>query len=850
MSTSVNRKHMWIFLLLFAFCITHPSLSLVLAQEKKPEDSYILPPESVQDIFSRDKNFATLDNMSPDKNHFLIPLSTELSSLKRMATPTYRLAQLEFCPDVNREWRLNSYGIYGLRIYSLKDKVFKDIQLPDDIFVSDMMWSPDGNQIAFLAHLKEGTQVWIINLSENEAKPLCQAYVMATLTARPQFGRSASAPSRLLQWTADGSVLALLVPSDRGPEPKKNSIPQSPIIRHTREKPTSTPTYPFLLRTPHDKKLFSYYTTAQLALLTPGKPPKNIGQPAMYMNISLSPDGKYILAEKMVEPFSYITSYRGFPRQLQIINLEGKVMSTIRKIPLQEAASTIPDSGLEKDLPREVAWRPDGKGLIFLWREKKKEDEETGENKDDSERKDRFMTLSAPFDISKVQILVSSEKNFSQVSISKEGRFAFATLTDVKGKKRHQKIMAYDLTKKKIRSYALAKNIDPDDLVNLPGKIVTRATNNGTVYAHLSNDKKSAFLQGPGYKEDFKPQPFIDRVVISNSKKQRIFEGSKEMLEQPLVPLDNDMTQIIISQESPTVFPDSYLWSKEGSLAKLTENKDPFPEITACKRIDFECERRDGLTIHGRISLPVNYKKGTRVPAMFWTYPSEYTSEEEYKKSLIRGQRGRKYNGFSHLSYLRWSDIWLTQGYAMVHPDIPIIGKDNLYNENCIAHLVDSMYAAIRKVDEMGYIDIDRIGHGGHSYGAFATANYLAHTPFFKAGIAGDGAYNRTLTPMTFQYEKRFLWEAQNTYLEMSPFFYADHIDTPLLMYHGAQDNNTGTFLIQSERFMQVLTGLGKKAALYIYPFESHGPSCVESYLDLWARWLEWFDKYVKGNKD
>jgi dipeptidyl aminopeptidase/acylaminoacyl peptidase len=180
---------------------------------------------------------------------------------------------------------------------------------------------------------------------------------------------------------------------------------------------------------------------------------------------------------------------------------------------------------------------------------------------------------------------------------------------------------------------------------------------------------------------------------------------------------------------------------------------------------------------------------------------------------------------------------------------VPIIRKGKSYNDKYVQHLVDTLYAAIRKVDEMGYVDVDRVGHGGHSYGAFATANLLANAPFFKAGIAGDGAYNRTLTPMGFQNEERFVWEARHLYLEMSPFFKADHIDTPLLMYHGADDNNSGTYPIQSERLMQALTGLGKTAVLYMYPLESHGPRAKETYLDLWARWLEWFDKYVKGSE-
>ena len=273
-------------------------------------------------------------------------------------------------------------------------------------------------------------------------------------------------------------------------------------------------------------------------------------------------------------------------------------------------------------------------------------------------------------------------------------------------------------------------------------------------------------------------------------------------------------------------------------------NSAPYPEVAAAERVDFEFTPADGLKIQARIALPPNYRRGTRVPAVFWTYPREYETFYKYQNAAITS---RNQNAFPHLNSRNASEIWLTQGYAVVVPDIPIIGKGNTYNNNYIAHLVDSMYAAIRKVDQLGYVDVDRMGHGGHSYGAFATANILARTPFFKAGIAGDGAFNRSLTPMTFQRERRYLWEAQDTILEMSPFFSADHLDTPLLMYHGAVDNNTGTFLIQSERLIQALTGLGKTAALYIYPYESHGPRAMETYMDMWVRWLGWFDRYVKS---
>jgi dipeptidyl aminopeptidase/acylaminoacyl peptidase len=194
---------------------------------------------------------------------------------------------------------------------------------------------------------------------------------------------------------------------------------------------------------------------------------------------------------------------------------------------------------------------------------------------------------------------------------------------------------------------------------------------------------------------------------------------------------------------------------------------------------------------------------------------------------------------------MRWSELWLTQGYALVYPDIPIIGEN--YNDTYLAAMTDAMYGAMRAVEKLGVVDMDRVGHGGHSYGAFATANLLAHTPFFKAGIAGDGAYNRSLTPTGFQAESRNIWSAPSTYLDMSPFFVADQIQAPILLYHGGDDNNTGTWLIQSERFMQALTALGKPAALYVYPYESHTHRALENNLDRWARWIDWFDRYVKG---
>ncbi|HJU41826.1 MAG TPA: prolyl oligopeptidase family serine peptidase [Vicinamibacterales bacterium] len=814
------------------------------ARQSMAQDRYVLPPESVQELFRRDKNLAKLDRLSPDGDHFVIPQFQELTDLKLMSQRTLRLAMLELVPEVNREWRLATYGNTGLNFYSLKERRTYPVKLPPNAFVSDMRWSPDGLQLAFIAHLPTMSQVWTANVRTGEARAVSEAPVMATLVARPGGGGEAADTQggRMLQWLPDGSLLTVIVPGDRGPEPPVPVVPTAPIIRHSRDKETPTSTQPFLLRTAHDEQLFKHYTTAQLAIVAPGRLPRLVGRPAMYLDYWLSPDGRHILRETLDEPLSYLVGFNSFGRRLEVIDLDGRVLAEIRRRPLQEAQTRGNDPAAD-DAPRDVVWRPDGAGLSLVWREPATG---RGDANAPGDRKDRLMLLAPPFALDRAQTLISTEHRISNVRYARDGRQVFMTLGKrATGSARREDLVAYDLAASQPAAFVLKANIDPEDPVMLPGDILTGADANGVAFARVSSDGSSIFLEGAGYRANFRPQPFIDRVAFRSGETSRVFEGAPTSFDEPLVPLDPDITRLIVQRQGKSTHPDSYLWTRASAqFENLTNNKDPYPEITRAQRVDFDFVRRDGVTVQARISLPTNYQPGTRVPAIFWTYPREFEDDKAYQRGALRA---RNHNAYSPLSFLRWSDIWLTQGYALVYPDIPILGKNGTFNDHFRPHLVDTIYAAIRKVDELGYVDINRIGHGGHSYGAFTTANLLAHTPFFKAGIAGDGAYNRTLTPLTFQGERRNFWEAQQTYVELSPFFYADQINAPLLMYHGAQDNNSGTFIIQSERMMQALTGLGKKAALYIYPFESHAPRARENFLDLWARWIDWFDTYVKN---
>ena len=279
-----------------------------------------------------------------------------------------------------------------------------------------------------------------------------------------------------------------------------------------------------------------------------------------------------------------------------------------------------------------------------------------------------------------------------------------------------------------------------------------------------------------------------------------------------------------------------------GQLTQLTQNVDYTPDITNARTERFVVTRPDGFKFRVTVKLPPGYRDGTRLPAMFWFYPREYTDQESYDE----GARTFNMNSFQNFG-TRSMQYLVRLGYALVEPDAPIIGEEGAMNNNYENDLRNNLAAVIDTLDARGYVDRGRLGIGGHSYGAFGTANAMVHTPFFKAGIAGDGNYNRTLTPLAFQSERRFLWDAKDVYLSMSPFLHANDLTGALLMYHGMHDQNVGTDPIHSPKMFHALNGLGKTAALYEYPHEDHGPASLETTLDLWARWTAWLDVWVKN---
>jgi dienelactone hydrolase len=576
----------------------------------------------------------------------------------------------------------------------------------------------------------------------------------------------------------------------------------------------------------------------------------------------------------MTKPFSYIVPVSSFGSQEQVWDANGKVLATLTETPLNTGVE--PDSATRaarETEPRNATWRPDGTGLSFLQMVPAPQGQDTaapgnGERQQRSgnraRRKDRLMLWTPPFDSASLSVVYEADSRMADVTYTKDPDLVFVTEGNTGqrsrfgfggGRNNGGKVYGVYLSDPS-KTYTVA-TYKADDFYNNPGTLVTNAPRRRSYYgrgggasqptlAQLSSDGGSVFLQGTIYSKqplEEGPREFIDRVEIKTGDKTRVYEGEKgDVSESVVAILNDDATQLLVSRESATTVPDSYLRDASGNLTKLTHNRDYNPDITHAPTRLMDIARPDGFKLRVKVTLPPDYQPGTRLPGLIWFYPREYTDQESYDETL----RTYDKNAFPNLG-VRSMVYFIKLGYAVIEPDAPIVGPSGQMNDNYVNDLRNDLYTVISTLDRDGIIDPQRMAVGGHSYGAFGTANALVHTPFFKAGIAGDGNYNRTLTPFSFQNERRDVWEAPNVYFTMSPLFDADHMTGALLMYHGMADQNVGTFPINSDRMFAALNFLGKTAALYKYPYEAHGPATEATILDLWSRWVAWLDKYVKN---
>ncbi len=814
------------------------------AEEIINAEGYLSPPEEIAAIaLAPWSDNVTLSNRSPDGRWFLRTLSDGLPSVALFARPFYRLGGQQIDPVANRNRRYTTRNNPGFELIGWPDLNRVRIDAPDGARVSNPSFSPDGTKLAYYVHTDEATHIWVYEIDSGRARAVTRTPTLTTLASS-------------FTWTADSAhIVCVLVPEDRADAPPEPPVPTTPMIRVTEEGENKLRIYASLLETPHDMTLLEYYSTGQLALIDVARRrAAPIGAPDMIRSFNISPDGQYLRVTRMTKPFSYIVPVSNFGSVEEIWDLEGNVLTEISSRELRTGISDGGGGGFarggDQQGKRSLSWRPDGAGLSYLEQEPRQrgeegdeEPQEESEQEEEHPRKDRVMLWVAPFDSTSTEIVFESETRMRSVLYSADCQTLY--ITEREGST--ETLYAVNLDDPETRFTIYER--DTDDYYDTRGGLQMKPGPLGAAVVRTSSDGSCAYLAGTQSFENWQeqaPRPFFHRVEIATGEIDTLWTGGEDSSDRILEQLDDDATQLIISRESPTMISDSWLVeTATGTVRKLTDNVDYAPQVTGAQRQRFQVTRADGITFWVDVTLPPGYVAGTRLPAMFWFYPREYTSQKDLDESMRR----TNINSFPRVS-TRSMEILTILGYAVIEPACPIMGSEGALNDTYTADLRQNLYAVIRALDEKAIIDPDRLAIGGHSYGAFGTANALIQTPFFRAGIAGDGNYNRLLTPAGFQSERRELWEMREVYLRMSPILWANELNGALLMYHGQHDQNTGTAPFHAPKMFHALNDLGKTAALYMYPYEDHGPATVETTLDLWARWVAWLDRYVLHYED
>jgi dipeptidyl aminopeptidase/acylaminoacyl peptidase len=788
------------------------------------QEGYLAPPDHVaQAVTAPRHENVTLSNLSPSGEAFLNSVGDGMPPIAALARTYYRLGGVEIDPVAQRSRNMTTRGNVGLQLISPEDGSVRSIDTPAGARAGSTAWSPDGSMLAFVANYATESHVYVADAASGQSRRVTTTPLLATRVGS-------------VDWSGDGRYLfAVVRPANQGPAPVEPAAPPTPLIRITSEEENSLRTYASLLRDPHEQELLEYYTTGQLVRIPVATGTEEpIGGPAMIQSVSASPDGNLVRVRTMQRPFSYIVPASMFGSVDEIWDLNGNVLFEVGRQALRDGSGS-PDDDDDAPERRQLTWRPDGQGLSFLQREPEADE---GEERNNNTRMDRVMQWLPPFEEGTEQIVYESERQIRSVRYSADASVLFLTERN-RNTDRLYAVFLDDPTE----TYTISEE-DTEDWYDSPGSLMSTSNELGASVVRMSSDGAYVYLSGTEHSEDpleQAPRPFVDRVEIRTGETERVFQSAEDAFERVTTVLDDDLSRLVVIRESPTTVPDSWrLDVASGNLTRLTHNVDHTPDITAARREVMDVTRPDGHTFRVRVTLPADWD-GEPLPAMFWHYPREYDDQEAYDRSL----RTYNKNRFPSIG-VRSMDILVRHGYAVVDHDHPTFGPRATVNNSFIPDLRMNLLTVIDAVSERGWVDRRRLALGGHSYGGFGTIHALVQTPYFRAGIAGAPNSNRLLTPLGFQTERRSLWEARETYLEMSPFLWAERMNGALLIYHGEDDQNTGTFPENSWRLIHALNGLGKTAALYMYPYEGHGQVAEETLLDMWARWVAWLDHYVK----
>jgi dipeptidyl aminopeptidase/acylaminoacyl peptidase len=784
-----------------------------LATVSLAQEPYKVPPKEVVDILDAPPLPRAV--MSPRGDLLLLAEYETMPSISYLAQPLLRIGGLRITPMTNSRQQLTFYT--GLTLKSLKDGSTRRISLPDGIKMGPPRWSYDGLWLAFLRYRDDGVELWAASTKTAEAKALTSGVINAVLN------------SGFTWMPASGRLLAYTVIEDRGTPPERPRVPIGPDVQETSGKVSKVATYQDLLKTAYDELLFDYYAASQIIEIDALSGEKTkLGPPGIYLFADPSPGGKFILVHRIKKPYSYSVPYDDFAHTVEIWNSEGELVHLVADLPPAEA---VPLNGVPTG-PRSFEWQPLNPASL-LWIEAL----DGGDPEKQVPHRDRIMSLQAPFSGPPQEIMRIPHRYSGVEWLAQPGN---ALVTEYNWKRRWRTTYLANLNSPGVEPKKVF-DLSRQDAYNNPGEIVSTITPAGETIA--VQDKDWVYLSGRGASPQG-DKPFLDRMNLKTMEKKKLFATEEGRYETFVDFVGNSRAEVVISSESKTEPPNYYLFNlKTKKKAALTGFKNPVPQLAGMKKELIRYKREDGVELSGTLYLPPDYKEGERLPVVVWAYPLEYGDARV--AGQVRGSPDR-FTFFRGASQL----FFVTQGYAVLDgAQMPVVGDPKTMNDTFVEQIVANAKAAIDTLDARGIADRKRVGVGGHSYGAFMTANLLAHCDLFAAGIARSGAYNRTLTPFGFQNERRTLWEAPEVYFRLSPFMHADKINEPILLIHGEADNNSGTFPIQSERLFHALKGFGGTARLVLLPDESHGYSARESILDVLAEMFEWFDKYVKNKK-
>ena len=782
---------------------------------------YQMPPKAIVDLVDAPPTPAA--SLSPAGDIMLLLERASLPPIEDLSQEELRLAGIRINPRTNGSSRAAHF--YSMRVESVDGKIKKPIKgLPSNPKIQNVSWSPDGSRVLFTITKEKGLELWTADLKKATAKKLTTTNVNDSMSGLPYA------------WFSDSkTIIYKKILPKRGQPPQKNIRPLGPTIQSNEKKSAPVRTYQDLLKNRHDEALFEYYTSSSLVKINceTGKA-KSFGKTGIIKAIQTSPDGNYVIVFTIKKPFSYIVPFDRFPFDVAIFDKNGKQITTLAHIP---SAENIPKGfGAKRTGPRSFSWRADVPATVY-WVEA----QDGGDPKKEAKIRDKMFFKTAPFQ-GKAEEAISFELRYGGVTW---GNDHLAIAYEWEWETRREVTTSWNPSSPKEGK----KNIFDrswEDKYNSPGDFETARNQYGRGVLLTLDEGKTLYLSGLGASPQGN-RPFIDEFDLENKKTKRLWQSEAPFYEFPVEILDIEKGIILARRESKKMPPNYFLKNiktKKGKNTPLTFFKNPYRSLKKVKKELVKYKRKDGIKLTGTLYTPAGYdaKKDGRLPVLMWAYPKEFKS----------GNAASQVNESPYqFTRLFWASpiFWVTQGYAVFDDfGMPIVGENEEEpNETFLEQLVMGAEAAIKKIVRMGVADPKRLAVGGHSYGAFMTANLLAHSDLFAAGIARSGAYNRTLTPFGFQSEERTFWETPDTYFKMSPFAHADKINNPLLLIHGEADNNSGTYPMQSERFYAALKGHGATVRLVMLPHESHSYQARESIMHMLWEMTEWLNRYVKG---